>query len=329
MGLSLALFRHNQSFTLALLVIIILFQWIPLIMYPISIEYNGMPLFNPFQWISFQFPYIASILSFILLISQGIYLNILTNRYDLTIRQTYFPSLVFILIAGLFPDFRNLNPSLLAGIFILAACDQLLGMHKQKNVDHLAFNSSFLIAIASLISLQTLLFYVLVIVSLIIFRPFSWREFLVSLSGLMVPYIFLITWLIISDNGYFTGLHFLNEHNTSLIITNKLHINITGCIVLFITLIAYWKVNSYLNSTIVKIKKGYTLLNWMAVLLFTFFLISNFNATSIIVLMSIPFSVILSNYFLLSAKSLVAELLFILLLIVSSFIQINYLYHII
>lgn len=329
MTLSLALFRHNQSFTLVLLLVLILFLWMPTFLHPLVIEYHGMPLYEAVEWLSFHSPYLSTSLAFLLLILQGIYINLLVSRYDLIIRSSYIPSLLYIFLASILPDFRSLNPALVALTFILLACDRLLAMYKQKSIDNLIFNASFLIALASLFSFQSIVFYCIAIVSMVIFRPFSWREWMISICGLVVPYVFLITWSILANQEDIVTVSYLLTADTTSVAINSLIRNGMGCLVVFIVVMAYWKINTYLSSTTVKIKKGYSLLSWLIGICFLSFLLFHIQGNSHFIFLSIPFSIILSNYFLLSAKSFIAELLFILLLMVTTFIQINYLYPII
>ncbi len=329
MTLSFALFRHNQSFTLALLLLVILFLWVPTFINPIIINYNGMPLYQIINWLTMHSPYIATILACLILIAQGIYINLWINRHDLIIRSSYIPSLLYIILGSLLPDFRTLSPTLLASSFILLACDLLLNMYKQKTIDNLIFNASFLIAIASLISFQALFFYILIIVALIIFRSFSWREWLISICGILVPYIFIITWKIVSGQDYnFIKLYF-QFPDAVYVTTNTLYRNSIGCFIFILVIIAYLKINTYLNSTSVKIKKGYSLLTWFIIISLVSFLIFHVDGNCRFIYLSIPFSIFLSNYFLLSTKSFMVEVLFILLVLTTIFVQINYLYPII
>ncbi|OFY99478.1 MAG: hypothetical protein A3K10_06070 [Bacteroidetes bacterium RIFCSPLOWO2_12_FULL_31_6] len=325
MAFSFALFRHNQSFTLALLIIVILFLWIPTFIYPISIEYNGMPLYSIINWSTFNSPYFTSIVAFIIIIIQGIYINLWVNRHDLIINSSYLPSLLYIILASLLPEFRTLSPTLIASIFILLACDSLLSMYKQKYVDNLVFNASFLIAIASLFSFQAVFFYCIVIVALIIFRPFSWREWMISVCGFLVPYIFIFTWMILTNKEINVITECFSSIDTLFVSTNVLIRNTVGCLIFILIIISYLKISKYLNSTSVKIKKGYLLMNWLIVISLISFLIFHLDGNSRFIYLSIPFSIFLSNYFLLSPKSFIAEVLFILFLLTTIFVQINYL----
>lgn len=325
MTLSLALFRHNQSFTLILLLALILFLWIPDFIHPLVIEYKGMPLYNIVEWLTFNSSFLGPIIAFIIVIIQGIYINLFVSRHDLIIRSSYIPSLLYILMASILPDFRSLSPALISNVFLLLACDHLLSMYKQKTIDNLIFNASLLISVASLFSFQAISFYAVAIGALIIFRPFSWREWMISLAGLIVPYIFLITWLIVFDQQEtINNLYSIPVNHTSNAIS-PLNRNILGAIILLSVIIAYLKITTYLNSTTVKIKKGYSLLTWLIVISLISFLIFHVQANRRFICLSIPVSIILSNYFLLSAKSFMAELLFILLLAAATFVQISYL----
>ena len=327
MAFSLALFRHNQSFTFILLLIFLLFLWIPDFMNPMPIVHHGMPLYQILEWFTFNSAHTAIIIAFVVLILQGVYINFLVSKHDLVIRSTYFPILLYIILGSIIPDFRTLSPTLIANSFILFACNSLLNMYKLKTIDNLIFNASLLIGIASLISFQTIFFYALVIVSLIIFRPFSWREWTISICGILVPYIFLLSFLILFDK--FDSYYHANIISipTSDIYTLPLHRNLLACYIAIMVIAAYFKINAHLNSTTVKIKKGYSLLRWFIVICFISFILFGLNENSSLILLAIPISIILSNYFLLSAKSFISELLLILLLTATALIQINYIFN--
>lgn len=122
-----------------------------------------------------------------------IYIRILKINQD----QRFTEKLSFILAISFFLVFFS-NPDLLyhTSIFVVAillveSLKSLLEIHSQKSVFKLIFKSSILASMASLIFFPSSLFLLIIFGSIIIFRTFDVKNFIVALIAWSLPYYYL------------------------------------------------------------------------------------------------------------------------------------------
>ncbi|MFN3917621.1 MAG: hypothetical protein ACK4K0_07750 [Flavobacteriales bacterium] len=125
--------------------------------------------------------------AFLLTITTAIMLNWLININELFDRQTFLPSLIYVITIGSFPKFSQLNPILIANFFLVIAVWRLFQVKRDASASKEMFDSAFFIALAALFYTPFLFFFLLTWVCLIIFRPFVWREWLLALFGFCFP----------------------------------------------------------------------------------------------------------------------------------------------
>lgn len=131
----------------------------------------------------------ASILALLFIITQAFYVNSLVNRYKLFEERTFMPAYIFILLLSLYLDMQKLHPALLANFFLLFSINHLLASIKNRHTLHNIFYASLLIAIGSLFYLQTMIFLLLVWITIVFLKRSSFREFLISIFAAALPYI--------------------------------------------------------------------------------------------------------------------------------------------
>lgn len=155
--------------------------------------------------------FIFHIISTTLIFFQALYFNYLVSYYRIMSRSSYLPAFSFILISSLFVEFMLLTSALIANTFLLFAMARIFAWYKKDKATGAVFDTSFLIAIASLFFFPYIVFFVFVIASLTVLRPFNLREYIISIIGLVLPYYFL--------GVYFFWINQLPEFLNSLVIS--------------------------------------------------------------------------------------------------------------
>lgn len=165
---------------------------------PTSIEdYETIGLFslNPGQTLFLK--YLSAFLAFsafylfsLLLIKFNSDLLIVENAYQS-------PGFFFVLLSGFFINSQQLNPLIFAGMLIFVSIAMLMYGHNKYIALSNAFNSSFIFAVAVLIYPKTIVFAPIIIISMFVVKPVSWRELAALLMGFLAPLIlyFSIAWL--------------------------------------------------------------------------------------------------------------------------------------
>jgi hypothetical protein len=149
------------------------------------ITYTGLATFTGNQ------NFVYHILSTLLIFFQALYFNYLINYYRILSRSSYLPAFSFILVSSLFIEFTLLTSALIANTFLLFAAARIFAWYKKDKVTGAIFDTSFLISVASLFFFPYAVFFIFVLTSLMVLRPFSLREYMIAVIGLLLPYYFL------------------------------------------------------------------------------------------------------------------------------------------
>ena len=180
------------------------------------------------------------------------------------------------------------------------------------------FDASFFIAIASLFYFPTIIIYPLIWVTLIVIRPFIWREWIISIIGLLLPYVFVVVYYFWTDKVNFLlydkiffpssdSLLSLSNQRDSFVLVASLLLLLFALSVS--TLLKGWPVNTILSRNFLVV------LFWLFGLsILSYTMAPVFNITYLAIA-AIPLSVFIANYFLMTKRKWIMEIIFILFLV--------------
>lgn len=139
------------------------------------------------------------IISLILILMNAAGFNIILNHHDLAQRQSLFTALiasVFFLFTG---QADTMIAPLTALLLMLFSLHSTMKLYAEPYPYTLVLNASICVAIASMIYPLTILFAFFIWMAFFTLRISSWREWIISLTGLIVPYIYLTFWFFWND----------------------------------------------------------------------------------------------------------------------------------
>jgi len=306
-------FKSNQPGVLMLVPIVTAVCWLPF--------FFSQPAVDPgANWaLEFISPYpldpvISKIICAVLVALQALWMNRIMNSTELFGRPTYIFSLVFIVISAICSYNGELTEAQLSLLFVLPAVDELLDMFGQRTLTNHVFKAGVLLGVATLICPVNLFLFLLPYAGLYLIRSFYWRDWLFTLIGFALPFLF---WFTIA---YARQLPFIKQYLVSDTLPMLKNItdfylfqHVVLCILLFFGFLTYL---GALNSTIIKIRKMRLLIVYMLVF-GTGALIGMYTTQTARVnfqLLIIPFTAILSFYILNARFKWMASLGFYLLL---------------
>lgn len=159
-----------------------------------SIERQISPVVNVLIAVTFTF-------------MQALYLNKVVNKYNLLARSTFLPALLYVALASLFNSFLVLSPALLCNFLLIAIIDKLLSLYYNNKSKSLLFDLGILIAVGTLFYFPFIAFFPIIWISLVIFKPFNWREWLVSLIGFGTVFLNLFfIYFLLGRSAEFTNI---------------------------------------------------------------------------------------------------------------------------
>lgn len=318
--------KHNRALSIVILPIAMIILWVYGFVNPvIPLADHAAPLYKLLISGIEQHPFLITLISFILVFCEALLINYIIEKNEIINTTTYLPALVYVVLMSLQPEMFSLHPIIIANLFILLALYKLMQTYRKETAYSEAFDTGLFISLACLFYIPTIVFVLLLWIGLIVIRPFIWREWIISLLGLLLPWAYLIF-------AYFwTGKLDMLQHDAlyyTLIAPGKsfsaLNPSYSNYFQVAILLVAAFLTAGRLmrdfNTGTVRLRSNLLLLlNFFIFSLISIILAPEYSIPYLSFL-SIPFSILFSNYLLFAKKEWIAEVLFI-LLIISVFIN--------
>ncbi len=200
----LQLFRNNSPFTVIVLFIFALVAKFQTLLHPVApVPVSGHFLFNyilkgldvVFRHGAFAYTMLAIVILFV----QAIYLKSIASRHKLFPRSTYIPSFVFLLLTSIYPAFNTFSETLIINWLLLGAMDVMFGFTQTTQPRKLIYNAGLLVSMAALFQFTLLAFFFLLLVGMVLFRPFNLGEWSVAVMGYATPFYFMACILFLAD----------------------------------------------------------------------------------------------------------------------------------
>ncbi len=260
----------------------------------------------------------------ILVLIQAVLLNMLINHYNLLGRSTSLPALMYVVIASLFTPFLKLSSPLLCNFLIIWMLWKLLSMYKGDDAKSTAYDLGMIVALGSLFYLPFIYFFLAIWISLILFKPFDWREWLAGIIGYITVFFFLAVYYYL--NNRLSQFYDIWRPLTTRF-PDKIDINYYNYLILIpvfiILLLGFIKIRKNFFRGYVQIRKSFQLLFCVFLVAgLSFYVKANFQLSHFL-LCAIPAAVFFSYYFAYAGIRWFYESLFILLIAGIIYFQFN------
>jgi len=320
--------KSNRPVVIFYFIIISILLWLfTFINYQdIEIGFNNsqMPFYKLVVYFVNRQSLLILIFSLILIIIQGFLLIQLNKKYIIINKRTYFPAIIFIIIVSSNIMYQQLNPMIFANLFLILIINNIYSIYKADYILSKLYVTGFYVAIASLFYFPYIFLFLLIWISLLIFKTFSGREWFVPILGLLTPYLFLFVYLfLIDDVDYLINaleMNFKFEFAfKSISIPYAIFYSYLGLLVF----ISGMSILGKLKNKKIRIRK-YFKVNWwffiIGILMFVFLVNVSYE---IIYLLAIPSSFLITEYFYQIKSKIFANILFLLMIGGILFIQIS------
>jgi hypothetical protein len=260
----------------------------------------------------------------LLVFGQALLLNRFVNHFNFLGKPTFLPALMYITVSGLFTPFLVLSAPLLCNFLVLWMLFKLLGFYKSKDSKAPAFDLGMIVGVGSLIYLPFIYFFLLIWVSLMLFKPFNWREWVTCIIGYCAVFLFLAVYYYLNNSLSLFGLIWmpLATHFPASLNINYLNYIILVP-VLLILLLCFFKLRKNFYKSYVHVRKSFQLLLLTFLLAAsTFYTKAGFQLNHFL-LCAVPAAVFFAYYFLHASGKWFYESLYILLLIMIVYFQFN------
>ena len=222
-------------------------------------------------------------------------LDFIISKNNLTKNNSY-GIMTFGLMFGIFPEALNYSDLLFANLFVLFALRRLISLHSNLHVKKKLFDAGFWIMLATLFYFWSILFFALVIVSLIYHSQNDIKNTIIPFIGVLTVIVLLMIYNIYFFDTYFKPSNF--ERYASLDFTSY---NSKESILKFTILFtAYVWILIYFFRTLPdknkKLRPSYFLVAWSSIIALLIAIISPMKNGSEFLFLFAPFSIIMANY---------------------------------
>lgn len=202
-------------------------------------------------------PVVYAVITFLLLYIQALSINKLINSQRLVHKPNYLSGMSYLLITSLFADWFSLSSPLIVNTLLIPVLYMLNGLHNSINPKATLFNAGMVIGLAGFFYFPSIAFLLLVIVGLLITRPFRLPEWLMVVLGIMAPYYFLAAGVFLTEKwkGYqFPGFSIrvpsFQQHNWEIAAV---------IIVLITVIIGFYFIQDNMRRQVVQTRKCWNL----------------------------------------------------------------------
>ena len=203
-------------------------------------------------------PLIYPLISFILLYTQAITLNALVNQHRLMQKPNYLTGMAYLLITSLFAEWNILSAPLIINSLIIWVWSRMSKLYNEPSPKASLFNIGMAIGISCFFYFPTISFSVMVVVGLLITRPFKLPEWVVALLGLASPFYFLLAYVYVMDK--WQGYHFPGVAVTLPHFIESRWALAAVIIVLFTTVAGFIYVQKNFRRQLVQARKSWNLI---------------------------------------------------------------------
>ncbi len=324
-------FKRTGPLAILLISLVMVVLWIsPIIRvsgrFSLYFDLDPMPLYGIISSITGTHP-IPGILFSILLVSLMAFLVVNLNTVLFFINErTFLPALFYILISALFPQYQVMNPAFFGAVFLMLAIMRIMETYRIQGTAYNFFDAGLLIGTGSLFYANLIWFGAITISGIILLRALNLKEILLSILGLLTPFVLAAGFYYVSGKNPLDLLYLL-DFNLFGRRAEFVFEPVTVIAILYtgaITLMALSHLFMIIGTKKIQARKTFSLLLWILLIsvLIWFFVPS--VSVEIIWIAAIPLSYYLSHYFIFLKKKLLPEILFTLFFLLIFFIQVWY-----
>jgi hypothetical protein len=229
------------------------------------------------------------------------------------------------LLSGFFKPLQTLNPVYPATLLVIIAIDRIVGSYRKQGVAYNFFDASLMIGMASLIYFNSIWLFLGVLAGIALLRTFNLRELILSIAGLITPYIIMVVWYYLAGRDINMLIETIGA-NISEPAPNyywSSEMIILSSVVGLTSLVALIHLLSVFNTKKVRSRKTFSLLIWILIIAFLTYIIVPSVSVEAFHILLIPVSYFLTHYLVFKRNKKIANVIFAILFIVVVIVQLS------
>ncbi|MGJ1284372.1 DUF6427 family protein [Sphingobacterium spiritivorum] len=253
---------------------------------------------------------------------QAFLLNRLMNNFNFLGKPSFVTALMYMTLASLFIPFLVLSPTLICNFISIWMLSKLFNIYHHQDIKGIMFDLGMIVGIGSLVYFPFIVMFILLWISLIIFRPFNWREWIATLLGLCTIYFIIgviYYWLGRIDQFFGIFKPFTNSFPKSLHM--DFHDYLVLVPIIFALILFLLILKDQFFKSIVHVRKSFQLLFFMLLLAIGSFYLNPVISESHFLLCAPPITIYLAYYFTYAKNKWIYESLYAIIIMAIIYFQ--------
>ena len=199
----ISIFRNNTPLAIGLLLLLAIVPEINphpsasmLINSQHTIVWNWIYTFS--EWINFNTSFLGILIRVSVTLICALYINKIVTDHKLMEKPGYLPAMWFLLLQSLIPKQVSLD-ILLMNVFMIASVKLMILVYKLEKPINSLLTASFMLSLIALINATSVIYFLWLSAALLIMRPASFREWIMVLTGYLLPIYLLTSILYLAD----------------------------------------------------------------------------------------------------------------------------------
>ncbi|MBP6089661.1 MAG: hypothetical protein KA521_00280 [Crocinitomicaceae bacterium] len=206
----------------------------------------------------------SRIIGGVLIIINALLINWIFNTNQFYERNIYLPALLYVVLMSFYHSLYSVDGLLIAHTFLILLLNQLYKLVQNSDGRSTVFNGAFFAGIAATFHPPLFVFIPVFVAMVLIIRPFVLREFLLLLTGFLIPAIYAL--LFYNYSNHTIDLQLLKQ--TSNYQKKHLDFIITASLFVLLFLFSLFGLRAKMQKSSIRLKKLVRII-WLFVLIAT------------------------------------------------------------
>jgi len=186
--------------------------WFDVLLFPEK-TLEDEPAFT--QWwlndFALGFPLIATIISFLVLVFQAFLFNQVLEYHRITERNQLLVAAIYLLLMSSSGILVKPNQMLILNLLLITLINILFNLFEKPEAYSHAFDAGLIAGIASLIYSPMVYLLIFIWGTFIIYQIFTWREWFISIIGMLMPFVIAVTWFFVKGQLNEVAMKFFRQ----------------------------------------------------------------------------------------------------------------------
>jgi hypothetical protein len=203
-------------------------------------------------------PILFSVVVVLLIFIQAVTLNQIVIQQKLFPKPNYLAGMSYVLIGSLFTSWYALSAEMISVTILIFIIGMLCKLPNIPSAKKALFNIGLFLGVAVLIYFPSIIFILVVLMSISITRPFRLAEWIIFILGMIAPYYFLCAICYLFNSAAYKSFHIAGVHLPMLHLT--VYEIIALSMVLITAIIGFILIQSNRRRLLVQSRKSWQIL---------------------------------------------------------------------